>query len=356
MIAALVPCMARGNHSAQLGIRPAGDYGKGSPAVGCVSLPVSRIVFPAFASPAMSQSATRLILMLGLLAASLPGLYAAEQIDLQPQPDFLQLPAGLKLAQCSGVALNSKGEVYLFHRGQQPILRFDSQGKFLKSWGDDVIGKAHGLRVDKDDNVWVTDIAKHVVIKYSPEGKQLLLLGKSGMAGDSEDQFNMPTDVAFGPKDELYISDGYGNSRVCKYTASGKFVKTWGHKGPGPGEFNTPHQVRVDGEGRVYVADRENKRIQIFDADGKLQHVAPGPAPYGLDLAKDGTLYVADGLANTVSHLDARGNVLQTWGRTGSAPGEYQLPHGIEVDDNGNVFVSEITGMRAQKLTPNAKK
>jgi DNA-binding beta-propeller fold protein YncE len=297
---------------------------------------VSRIFSPAFASPAMSYFAIRLSLILALAAVSWSAAGAAEQIDLQPQPDFFQLPAGLKLGQCSGVAVNSKGDVYLFHRGKQPILCFNSQGKFLRSWGDDVIGKAHGLRTDKDDNVWVTDIA--------------------GMAGDSEDQFNMPTDVAFGPHDELYISDGYGNSRVCKYTTSGKFVKTWGHKGTGPGEFNTPHAVRVDGEGRVYVADRENKRIQIFDADGKLQHVAPGPAPYGLMLVKDGTLYVADGIANTVLHLDARGNVLQTWGRTGSAPGEYQLPHGIDVDHAGNVYVSEIAGMRAQKLSPKAKK
>lgn len=300
----------------------------------------------------MSQIAIRMSFLLALIAASLNSLGAAESMELVPQPDFFQLPAGLQLAQCSGVAVNSKGDIYLFHRGQQPILCFDSKGKFLRSWGDEVIGKAHGLRVDKDDNVWVTDIGKHVVIKYSPEGKQLLLLGKSGMAGDSEDQFNMPTDVAFGLSGELYISDGYGNSRVCKYTTSGKFVKTWGHKGPGPGEFNTPHQVRVDGEGRVYVADRENKRIQIFDAEGKLLHLAPGPAPYGLTLVKDGSLYVADGVANTVLHLDSRGNVLQTWGSTGTAPGEYQLPHGIELDRDGNVYVSEINGKRAQKLSP----
>src|SRR5262245_13858119 len=121
----------------------------------------------------MSQIAIRLSLAIAFLVMSLPRLGAAETLELTPQPDFFQLPAGLKLAQCSGVAVNSKGDVYLFHRGKQPIMCFDSQGKFLRSWGDDVIGKAHGLRLDQDDNVWVTDIGKHVVIKYSPEGKQL---------------------------------------------------------------------------------------------------------------------------------------------------------------------------------------
>lgn len=289
---------------------------------------------------------------IALLISLVSTVSQVQAVDLQfkPVPNFLALPAGLKLGQCSAVATDSKGQVYLFHRGERPILCFDTQGKLVKSWGDDLIGKAHGMRIDQGDNVWVTDIGRHVVHKFDPSGKLLLTLGKLDQLGAGTDQFNMPTDVAFGGKDELYISDGYGNARVMKFTAGGKFIKTWGHKGPGPGEFDTPHAIRVDSAGRVLVADRENKRIQLFESDGKLLHIWPGFAPYGLALAADGTVFVADGLACTVLKLDRGGMVAQSWGREGTAPGEYKMPHGLEVDRAGNLLVSEIAGMRMQKF------
>ncbi len=296
------------------------------------------------------MAALSLICFSVLVCFALP-LQAADEIQLSPAGSAVKPPAGLKLGACSAVAVNAQGELFLFHRGKQPILCFDSAGEFLRSWGDDDVGKAHGLRIDPEGHVWTTDIARHVVRKYTPDGKLLLTLGTLDKAGEGLDQFNMPTDVAFGPGGEFYVSDGYGNSRVLKFTAAGKLIKTWGMKGPGPGEFNTPHAVRVGADGLVYVADRENKRIQIFDADGKLIRIWPGFAPYGLAFAADGTMFVADGLANKFLQLNSKGEVIKSWGSEGTEPGQFKLPHAIEVDKQGNVYVGDIQGERLQKFT-----
>ena len=146
---------------------------------------------------------------------------------LQAQKQFLRLPPGFGLAACSAVAVNKKGELYLFHRGPRPILCFDSDGKFLRAWGDELIKTAHGLRVDRDDNVWVTDVGSSRVYKFDSNGKPLLSLG-TGAAGTGNDQFDEPTDIAFGPKDEVYISDGYGTSRVMKFNQEGTYISSWG--------------------------------------------------------------------------------------------------------------------------------
>src|SRR5258707_9603966 len=161
------------------------------------------------------------------------------------------------LCACSAVAANSKEKILLFHRGKHPILCFDKDGKFLRSWGDDVIMTAHGLRIDRDDNVWVTDIEAHRVFKFDPAGKELLALG-TGRPGTDTDQFDKPTDVAFGPSGEFFVSDGYGNSRVLKFSPNGGFIKTWGVPGTRGGEFNLPHSILVDSKDRVLVGDREN--------------------------------------------------------------------------------------------------
>jgi DNA-binding beta-propeller fold protein YncE len=281
---------------------------------------------------------------------SRPVTAADDAVTLEPVADFLQLPKTLKLGQCSAVAIDSKGQIYVFHRGPQPILCFDADGKFVRSWGDKLIGIAHGLRVDKDDNVWVTDIGRHVVMKFDSQGKLLLTLGRRDKPGTATDQFDKPTDVAFGSGGEVYVSDGYGNSRVMKFAADGKFIKTWGQAGSAPGELRLPHAIRVDGEGRVYVGDRENDRVQVFDGEGKLLQVWPGFAPFGLAFAPGGTMFVADGRANKIHRLDERGHVVQSWGQKGAAPGEFSMPHGIHVDPAGNVLVAEVNGLRVQKL------
>src|SRR5262245_17182686 len=210
---------------------------------------------------------------------------AADIPDYRPVAGWPRLPDTVKLGQVSGVATDSADRVYVFHRGKQPILVFDRTGKLLRSWGDDQIKQAHGLRIDKENNVWVTDIGHHRVLKYDAEGKLLLTLGQKDRPGDGPDQFNKPTDVAVAPSGEFYVADGYGNSRVVKFSKEGKYLKEWGKKGTGAGEFNLPHAICLDGRGRVYVGDRENDRIQVFDSEGKfLAQYPESGAPFGLFL------------------------------------------------------------------------
>jgi len=212
-----------------------------------------------------------------------------------------------------------------------------------------VIVTAHRLRIDRDDNVWVTDIGCHRVFKFDPRGKLLLVLG-SGTAGPGIEQFNKPTDVAFVPLAEVYVSNGYGNSRVVKFSPSGAPITSWGKAGKKPGEFRLPHSIVVDRRGRILVGDRENDRVQIFNDEGALLDIWTGIAPFGLAFDKVGDLYVADGRANTVSRLDASGTIRRSWGRKGKAPGEFEMPHMLAFDLAGNLLVAEINGMRLQKL------
>ncbi len=286
------------------------------------------------------------------LAVCLAPPAAAGYPDYQPVPGWPALPASITLGQVSGVATDSGDRVYVFHRGKSPLLVFDRDGKFLRSWGDDGIQTAHGLRIDGDDNVWVTDIGNHQVMKFDAEGKLLLTLGKKGQPGDGPEQFNKPTDVAVAPSGEFYVADGYGNSRVVKFSKEGKYLKEWGRKGTGEGEFNLPHAICLDVRGRVYVGDRENNRVQVFDGDGKFRtQWKEAGAPFGLFHRRgDYRLYVADGRANWVKVLDLEGRALGRWGEKGKGPGQFDLPHALCVDSKGAVYVVEITGKRVQKF------
>ncbi len=275
---------------------------------------------------------------------------AADKIEFTPVAGFPQVPADVALKQCSAVAVDSRQQVYLFHRGRSPILCFDRDGKFVRAWGDDLIKTAHGLRIDKDDNIWTTDMGHHLVMKFSPQGKLLLSLGTIDKPGAGLDQFDRPTDIAFGPTDEVYISDGYGNSRVMQFDTRGKFVKTWGKPGDGPGEFEIPHSIRVDSQKRVLVGDRENKRIQVFDGDGKLLAIWKGFAPYGIEIDRDGAIFVADALTNKIYQLNGEGEIVHAWGSLGAKPGEFNSPHMLATDAAGSLFVAEVDGMRMQKF------
>lgn len=307
------------------------------------------VIFPdGFSAPEMMRLAKRQAWTLKPALLGSRGLQSP--IEFQPAENWPRIPSGLQIGQTSGVSVDSKGRVYVFHRGERPILCFDADGQLLRYWGDDLVGKAHGLRIDRHDNVWTTDVGRHVVRKFNPEGELLLTLGTDDEPGLDENHFDQPADVAFGPNGEIFVADGYGNSRVVKFTADGKFIKAWGTPGNGPGEFNLPHTVVVDSTNRVIVGDRENDRIQVFDLDGKLQKIWNGFAPFGLALAENDHLFVADGRAHTVLHLDRQGKVMQSWGAQGTAPGQFDLPHMLATDDAGNLYVAEITGQRVQKL------
>jgi DNA-binding beta-propeller fold protein YncE len=266
-----------------------------------------------------------------------------------------QIPAGTKLGAVSGVATDAADNLLVIHRGdpQKPVLVFDRGGKFLRAFGAGLFSSTHGLRIDPEGNVWATDNANHTVVKFSPDGKVLMTLGERDVPGEDETHFNRPTDVAFAKNGDFYVSDGYGNSRVVKFDKSGKFLRAWGKKGTGEGEFNLPHAVRLDSEEKVYVADRENKRVQVFDPDGRfVRQFAQGVAPYGLFITPDDTVFIADGVTHKVLKMTREGKVLSEWGGGGREPGKFLMPHGLTVGADGAVYVAEVTGARVQKFVP----
>ncbi len=300
---------------------------------------------------------TRILLLLLVLptvtTVAVSGLYSADKLpDYRPVAGWPQVPSGVDLGPVSAVATDVNDKVYVAHRGPKPILVFDRSGKLLSFWGDEHIKTAHGLRIDPEGNVWVTDIGNHLVMKFAPAGKLLLSLGQKGRAGSKAEQFDRPTDVAVTPGGEFYVADGYGNARVLKFDRSGTLLKQWGTKGSGEGQFDLPHAICLDAKGRVLVGDRENNRVQIFDAEGKfLGQWKESGAPYGLFLAGD-RLFVADGRANWVRVLGPDGKAVGRFGEKGVAPGQFRMPHMLCVDSRGDVYVAEVTGKRVQKFTP----
>ncbi len=273
--------------------------------------------------------------------------------SFMPVSDWPQPVENLVLGQVSGVAHDSRGMTYVFHRGDHPILCFDNDGKLLRYWGDGVIGKAHGLRIDKQGDVWVTDVGRHVVHQFSPQGILKRTLGTLDEPGTDTRHFDQPADVAFGPQGEILVADGYGNSRVMKFDSSGTFLKQWGSAGDQDGQFNLPHSIVVNAKNQVLVGDRENDRIQIFDLDGRLLQIWKGFAPFGIAVATTGEVFVADGRAHAILRIGEQGDVVESWGTQGDAPGQFQLPHMLSIDQTGNLYVAEVLGKRAQKLKRN---
>ena len=252
-----------------------------------------------------------------------------------------QLPADFALGQISGVGVDSHNHVFVFNRAEnsslclggeaacpppaptwQPgpiaspaILTFDGKtGKQLAAWGKNRFVSPHGLGVDSHDNVWATDVTLQQVFEFSNDGRLLLTLGTERKPGLDGTHFNAPTAIAFAPDGSIYISDGYGNSRVAKFSASGKFLLDWGHKGSGPGEFNTPHGVAVDRQGLVYVADRENSRIQVFDPNGKFLRMWKSDELVSLGMSRsDRTICYTRSMAETEFSLRLQGT--KSWSR-----------------------------------------
>lgn len=262
----------------------------------------------------------------------------------------LQLPEGLTLGSAPGLAFTSQGHLVVSHRGPRPILVYDESGKLIHMFGDDELTAVHGTRVDAHDNIWVTDHLNHTVIQYAPSGEVLKILGRRDMPGDDDVSFNRPTDIAFAPSGEFFVSDGYGNNRVVKFTKDGKFIKAWGQKGSWTAQFNLPHCIAIDAKGLLHVADRENDRIQVFDQSGKFVRLYGGFAPFGIFITPDQMLFVADGRAHKCYRMTLEGKVLDEWGSEGTAPGQFKLPHGIAVDRQGRVYVAEIEGKRVQRF------
>ena len=274
-----------------------------------------------------------------------------------PVPDDFELPANMNFGGVSGVAINSKGHIFLLHRGPSPLMEFDADGKFIRALGDGLFDRPHGLRIDAEDNIWTTDLAGHVVCKFSPTGRILMVLGVRGRPGEWHDYghlrlFNEPNDVAFAKSGDLIVLQGHGKapSQVLTFDRDGNFKGAWGRHGNAPGELDLPHSVVLDPDGLLHIADRNNARIQVFDVDGRFVRESRHPGtPCGLCAGPDGFVYLAHGHTGLVKKLDWQGNVLGETGGQGKTLGRFGEAHYIAVSTRGEVFVTDTLNWRVQK-------
>jgi hypothetical protein len=346
--------------------------------------------------------------MIGLLLLISSPLWAQRQVPQIPfdsVPNFLKLPADMYLGEVSGVAVNSKGHVFVFQRGSTngpayaaaaaQLLEFGPDGKYIREIGHNLYAWsfAHTVRVDKQDNIWVTDKGSDMVIKFSPEGRVVMVFGRKQEASDEgtgplkhpkpplpavDGMFRQVTDVTWDPAGNAYISDGYINSRVAKVDKDGKWLKSWGEPGDGPGQFNTPHSIAADAQGNIYVADRGNRRIQVFDSDGKLLRQItidvpfdanaspaignkPGPnvtgtmapgAPWAVCITPGPTqyLYSSDAYPGRVYKLTLDGKVVGVLGEAGKQLKQFGWIHEIACPSENELYVGELLNWRVQKL------
>ena len=281
-----------------------------------------------------------------------------------------QLPAGITWGAVISADVDARGNLWVFHRSEPTILEFDPAGKLLKSLGKDMFVQPHGMTIDREGNIWVTDAQGkdgkgQQVFKLSPEGKVLMTLGKAGVAAEGPDTFNGPTDVVIAPNGDIFVSDGHvanSNGRVVKFSKDGKFVKAWGKKGTGPGEMDTPHSIAMDSRGRIFVADRANSRIQIFDQDGRfLDQWKQFGRPSGVYVDKNDVIYVADSQSNATlnpgfkrglrvgSAKDGKVTAFIPFAETDPDKNNNAGMEGVTADAMGNIYVGETTTQTLKK-------
>jgi len=297
---------------------------------------------------------------------SQPNLYAAGQ-------SWGQLPAGRPYGNTSAVHVDARGTVWVADkcagttctgRTEDPILSFDSSGRLLRSFGSGLFVFPHGIYVDDQGNVWVTDGQGaegkgHQVFKFSPEGKVLLTLGTAGVAGTTPATFNQPSDVVVAANGDIFVADGHGgesNARIVKFSKDGRFIKTWGRKGTGPGEFDVPHALALDSRGRLFVGDRGNSRIQIFDQEGMfIAEWRQFGRPSGIFIGRDDTLYVTDSESNPNRNPEYQRGLRVGSARDGSVRAFVPIvsanpaaaaggPEGIAADAEGTIYGAETGG------------
>ncbi len=283
----------------------------------------------------------------------------APELDYVAVAEPLGFPAGTTLAgAAASVAFDSKGHLFVLTRGQPSLYEFDNNGKFVRSFGEGLFTRSHGLKIDKDGNIWATDVGAHTVMKISPQGQVLLTLGTKGQRGawDASTQLlNEPNDIAIGRNGELFVVQGHtpgamGDPRVLKFDKNGKFIKSWGGKGKEPGKFEVAHGIAIDARGLLWVTDRENQRIQVFDADGKfIRELKYAGLPCSLDIGSQ-YIYMVNGFAGQVLRMDLDGKVLAATGKPGKGIGEFGEAHVIAVSPGGEIYVADSVNAAVQKF------
>lgn len=288
-----------------------------------------------------------------------------------------QLPTGYVHKDVDGVAVDSQDNVYLMTRMQARVIVYDRTGRFLRSWGEQIFTpRTHGITIGADDLVYTVDDGDHTLRKFTPEGQQLMVIGIPGVPSEtgydekkghgsvikSGPPFNRPTGIAVAQNGEIYVSDGYGNARIHRFSGDGNLIQSWGEPGEGPGQFRLPHAVAISSDQRIFVADRENDRIQIFSPDGlfleEWRHVQ---RPTDIAFDREGRVYVSElwwvpgqksftrgpikyDLPGGLRVLDLAGNVLLHWcSADREAPGNFVSPHTLCIDSRGDLYVGEVT-------------
>ena len=277
--------------------------------------------------------------------------------------NWAKLPQGWSFKDVAAVGVDSKDQVYVFNRGEHPMMVFDREGNFLRSWGEGVFRRAHGLDIDANDTLYCTDDGDHTVRKCTTAGRIELTIGIPGKPAPfmSGEPFHRCTHTALSPKGDIYVSDGYGNARVHKFSPAGKLITSWGESGTEPGQFNIAHNIATDADGWVYVADRENHRVQVFDGGGRYETQWNNlHRPCGLYCCRGKTpTFVigelgpgmpvnlkAPNLGPRLSIVDAKGTLISRLGGTdgpGLEPGKFIAPHGLALDARGDIYVGEVS-------------
>ncbi|MEZ6044201.1 MAG: peptidyl-alpha-hydroxyglycine alpha-amidating lyase family protein [Planctomycetaceae bacterium] len=285
------------------------------------------------------------------------------------------MPPDLQFVEVTAVATDSLDRVYVFNRGEHPVAIFSPEGAYITSWGEGVFARAHGITIGPDDAVYCVDDLDHTVKKFTTEGRLIMTIGRSGCYSNTGattvdyrtiqcvgGPFNFPTNLALSPGGDIYVADGYGNARIHRFTSEGDLLYSWGEPGSGPGQFQIPHGIAIDKNGLVYVADRENSRIQIFSAEGEYltewQEIA---RPCQVYIDRDSIVYVAElgyragmwpgthppspyATGGRISLFNLSGELQARWGGTGDPclPGNFFAPHDIQVDSKGDIYLSEV--------------
>ena len=345
------------------------------------------------------------MLVLFVAAGAMAQQSVVPEIPFQARSDFLKLPDNVYFGEISGVAVNSKGHIFVLSRGNvtgpayaaaaTQLLEFDEKGNYVREIGHNLYAwsYAHTVKADPQDNIWVTDKGSDMVVKFNPGGRVVMVFGRKQEASDEgtaplkhpkpplpaiDGYFRQVTDVAWNAAGDTFISDGYVNSRVAKVDKDGDWVKSWGEYGTGPGQFDTPHSIATDAQGNVYVADRGNRRLQVFDGDGKFlreMHIdvpvpagarpaignmptattgnmAPG-SPWAVCITPGPTqyLYASDAFPGRIYKMTLDGKVLGVLGKSGKQPKQFGWIHEIACPSENTLYVGEVLNWRVQKLT-----
>jgi sugar lactone lactonase YvrE len=295
------------------------------------------------------------------------------EIPFDSAPNFLKLPANLYLGEGIGVATNSKGHIFVYTRSQATrLFEFDAKGNYVREIGEGLYGFAfaHAVRVDPEDNIWAVDEGSNMVIKFNPEGHVVMVLGRRPEPAEPAPtapepyRFDRPTDVGWDAAGNIFVTDGYGNSRVVKYDKNGRFLKSAGSKGSAPGQLNLPHTMAMDAKGNVYVGDRSNSRIEVFDNDLNFKAIydqvgapwamciTPGPHQYlySSNSNPDNNNSLIQAVTGEIYKMELDGTILGKFGHPGKKLGEFGTVHEIDCRNENELLVSEITAWRVQKL------